>query len=460
MRDETSVFQGASDIETLLACGALRGSLAGFAQPGGPDLARRAQALDDWCALRAAHGLWQHARTLDGAPAPEARVREEGAAPATARHGINFVSTDYLSLAAHPAVREAGAKALRDGGPHSAGPAILLGNSHLSLALEAALAALLRFAHVALFPTAWDAACGTITALVQERDYVLIDEEAGAALQQGASAATRKVVAHRHLDTGQVREVLAAIRARDTANGILVVTEGLFAADADVPDLPLMQHLCREYGASLLVDVSHDLGAFGPAGTGSLGVQAMLGQADIVVGSLARACAANGGFVATGGRALKRQVQLFAGNWRCADALSPVAAACALEALRIAAGPEGDTLRVALLKNALALRAQLAEMGMRCLGLPAPIVPVWVGSDEVARLAGRTLARDGVFVDGAECAHAQPGAARLRLHVMAGHEAAQLRHGARLVGAAVAGAAAALGIEPACAPPGHGRRHR
>ena len=448
MNEETIVFEGAADLAALLACGALRDSLAGFAQPRGPDLVRRIQPLDDWCALRAAHGLWQHARALDGA----------------ATRGIDFAASDCLSLAAHPAVREAASDALLDAGPHSAGPASLLGNSHLSLALEAALGALLQFGHVTLFPAGWSAVFGAVTALVHARDYVLIDVAAGPALRQGAHAATPKVVAHRHLDTGHVREILAAIRARDTDNGILVVTEGLFGMDADVPDLPLMQHLCREYGATLLVDVARDLGAMGPGGSGSLGQQAMLGKADIVVGDFAQAFAANGGFVAGNSRALKRRLQLFAGP-SLSSALSPVAAACALAALRISASPDGDALRAALVRNALGLRAHLAETGMRCLGIPAPIVPVWIGSEPVARLAGRSLAREGVFVDVAECAgvHTGPpapnGEARLRLQVMAGHIPAQLRQGARAIGAAIAGAGAALGVEPGSLPPGHGRRH-
>lgn len=460
MHEETIIFRDADDVKALLACGALRGSVAGFAQPRGPDLMRRVEALDDWCAMRAAHGVWLQARALDGAPAPEAWVREEGAAPATAIRGLNFASSDYLSLAAHPAVREAASDALLDAGPHSAGAASLLGNSHLSLALEAALGALLRLEQITLFPSGWGAAFGAVTALVHAHDYVVIDELASAPLRQGASAATRKVVPHRHLDTGHVRELLAAIRARDTGNGILVVTEGLFGMDADVPDLPLMQHLCREYGATLLVDVAHDLGALGPGGTGTLGAQAMLGKADIVVGAFSKTFAANGGFVASASRAVKRQLQLFAGPHQFSNALSPVQAACVLEALRIVASAEGDALRAALLHNASSLRAHLAETGMRCLGVPAPIVPLWIGGEQVARLAGRTLARKGVFVDASEYPGVPPGAARLRLQVMAGHLPAQLRQGARAIGAAVAGAGAALGVEPGFPPPGHERRSR
>jgi len=453
VHQETQRFERADDIAQLQACGALRGNVAQFAQPRGPDLIRRTEALDAWCALRAAHGVWQYARAVDGAPGPEARVREEGAdalqAPAA---GINFASQDYLSLASHPAVREAARQTLSEAGPHSAGSAVLLGNSSVSLALERALGALLRCEHVTLFPTGWGAAFGLITALATPRDYVVIDQLAHASLRQGASAATRNVAPHRHLDTGHVRELLAAIRSRDPENGILVVTEGLFSMDSDVPDLPLMQHLCREYGATLLVDVAHDLGALGPGGTGSIGEQGMLGKIDLVMGAFSKTFASNGGFVACASHAVKRQLQLFAGPHLFSNALSPLQAATVLEALRIVAGGEGDMLRAGLLRNAVALRAQLAETGMRCLGLPSAIVPVWIGSEQVARLAGRTLARANVHVNAVEFPGVPLGAARLRLQVMAAHDADQLRRGARQVGAAVNGAGAALGVEPARGP--------
>nr|WP_229510850.1 MULTISPECIES: aminotransferase class I/II-fold pyridoxal phosphate-dependent enzyme [unclassified Massilia] len=434
------------------ACGALRGSVAQFAQPRGANLMRRTEALDSWCRLRAQHGVWQYARALDGAPGPESNLHEEGAPPDTATRGINFASQDYLSLAAHPAIREAAQAALDEAGPHSAGSAVLLGNNRLSLALEAALAGLVQMEHVTLFPTGWGAAFGVITALVNARDYVLVDQLAHASLRQGANAATRNVALHRHLDTGHVRELLAAIRARDTENGILVVTEGLFSMDADMPDLPLMQHLCREYNATLLVDVAHDLGALGPGGSGSLGLQSMLGKVDLVMGAFSKTFASNGGFVACASRAVKRQLQLFAGPHLFSNALSPVQAGCVLAALRIVTGAEGDALRAALLANALALRAGLAETGMRCLGVPSAIVPLWIGSEQVARLAGRTLAREGVFVNAVEYPGVPLGAARLRLQVMSGHRPGQLRQGARMIGAAVSGAGAALGVEPARQP--------
>ena len=430
MLNEPIPFDPAHDLDALAASGALGGNVALFRQPRGPDLMRRAAPLEEWCALRTRHGVWPYARTLEGAPGPQAIVEGDGLA---AQQGINFASQDYLSLAGHPDVIDAAMRVLAECGPHSAGSAILLGNSRYSGALEQDLGTLLRCQHVVLFPTGWGAAFGAVTALVHPGDHVLIDTLAHASLRQGAMAATRNVTAFRHLDCDHLRELLAGIRAVDAHGAILVITEGLFSMDADSPDLPLTQYLCREYGAALLVDVAHDLGAMGPGGSGVIGAQGMLGKIDIVMGAFSKTFAANGGFVACSERSVRRQLQMFAGPHMFSNALSPVQAATVLECLRIASSAEGDMLRADLMRNAVELRALLHEEGMRCLGAPSPILPLWLGSESATRIAGMLLAREQVFVNPMEFPGVPLGGARLRLQLMARHTPAQIRRAARLL---------------------------
>jgi 7-keto-8-aminopelargonate synthetase-like enzyme len=420
--------------EAMLAGGALAGSAAQFAQPRGADLLGRTAQVEAWHDARAAHGLWQYTRSLEGAPLPIASIRDEAGLGA---RGINFASQDYLSLASHPQVAEAAARALRDAGPHSAGSAVLLGNTRFSLELEAAIAGLVQLEHVALFPTGWGAAFGAITALVQAQDHIVIDQFAHASLRQGAAAATPNVAINRHLDVGHVRELLAAIRARDTANGILVVTEGLFSMDSDTPDLAALQDTCRELNATLLVDVAHDLGAMGPGGGGFIAQQGMLGKIDLVMGAFSKSFGSNGGFVASSSRAVKRHLQLFAGPHMFSNALSPVQSAVIRECIGIIASSEGDVLRADLLRNVDGLRALLAGEQLQCMGIPSPIVPVLIGSEKVSRLVGKLLFDQSVFVNQVEFPGVPVGASRLRLQLMSNHNMQQIKRAAPVIGLAV-----------------------
>ncbi|CAH0210526.1 4-hydroxy-2,2'-bipyrrole-5-methanol synthase PigH [Massilia sp. Bi118] len=431
----------ARQVDAMLGNGSLGGTAAQFAQPRGADLLRRTEPVEAWHKARSADGLWQYARSLDGAPHPIASIRDEGGNGA---RGINFASQDYLSLASHPQVSEAAARALRDAGPHSAGSAVLLGNTRTSLALEEAIAGLVATEHVALFPTGWGAAFGAITALVQAQDHIVIDQFAHASLRQGASAATPNVSINRHLDVGHVRELLGAIRARDTDHGILVVTEGLFSMDSDTPDLAALQALCHEYGATLLVDVAHDLGAMGPGGGGCIAQQGMLGRIDLVMGAFSKSFASNGGFVATASRSVKRHLQLYAGPHMFSNALSPVQSAVILECIQIIRSDEGDSLRADLMRNVDGLRAQLAGEGLHCMGIPSAIVPVLIGSEKVSRLTGKLLFEQSVFVNQVEFPGVPVGASRLRLQLMSNHNMQQIKRAAPIIGQTVARARDAI----------------
>jgi glycine C-acetyltransferase len=430
-----------AEIDAMLASGALAGTAAQYSQPRGADLLKRTEALEAWRATRSAHGVWQYSRSLEGAPHPIASIQDEVGIGA---RGINFASQDYLSLASHPAITEAAQRALHDAGPHSAGSAVLLGNTQISLALEQAIGALVQAEHVVLFPTGWGAAFGAITALVQAQDHIVIDQFAHASLRQGATAATPNVSVHRHLDVGHVRELLRAIRARDTEHAILVVTEGLFSMDSDSPDLAALQEVCHEYGATLLVDVAHDLGAMGPGGGGCIGLQGMLGKIDLVMGAFSKSFSSNGGFVASASRAVKRHLQMFAGPHMFSNALSPVQAAVILECTRIIRSDEGAALRADLMRNVELLRTLAGAQGLRCLGLPSAIVPVLIGSEKVSRLVGNLLFKQAVFVNQVEFPGVPIGASRLRLQLMANHNVQQVKRAAAVIGNAIQRARMAL----------------
>jgi 7-keto-8-aminopelargonate synthetase-like enzyme len=431
----------ARQVDAMLANGSLEGTAAQHAQPRGADLLLRTAGVEAWHKARSADGLWQYARSLEGAPYPIASIRDEAG---TGARGINFASQDYLSLASHPQVAEAAERALRDAGPHSAGSAVLLGNTRISLALEQAIAGLVQTEHVALFPTGWGAAFGAITALVQAQDHIVIDQFAHASLRQGANAATPNVTINRHLDVSHVRQLLGAIRARDTEHGIMVVTEGLFSMDSDTPDLAALQAMCHEFGATLLVDVAHDLGAMGPGGGGCIAQQGMLGKIDLVMGAFSKSFASNGGFVATASRSVKRHLQLFAGTHMFSNALSPVQSAVILECIQIMRSDEGDTLRADLMRNIEGLRALLEAEQLHCMGIPSPIVPVLIGSEKVSRLVGKLLFEQSVFVNQVEFPGVPVGASRLRLQLMSNHNMQQIKRAAPVIGQTVERARAAI----------------
>ena len=408
-------------------------SMAHFRNPSGADLIKRTERFYDFIQSRAEHGLWPYSRALEKAAGPQTAISD---ITKTTRDGINFASQDFLGLSQHPSVANAGIEAMRVFGPHSAGSAVLLGNTRLSLDLEQNLGALLGMEHVTLYPTGWAAGYGAIAAFVRPRDFIVMDYLCHACLQQGAAAATPQINHFIHSDAENLRDRLRSIRGKDARNGIMVITEGLFSMESDTPDLDALQSACREFGATLLVDVANDLGALGPGGGGALAVQGLLGKVDLVMGSFSKTFASNGGFLASHSPAAKQFAKYYSNPHMFSNALSPVQAAVVSEAIRIVRSAEGDQLRRRLLGSVCALRDAFAAQGVTCHGSPSPIVLVPFSDDRLARLASRRIAESGVFVDLVEYPAVPVEQARLRLQVMATHEPAQIEEAVRRIMAA------------------------
>jgi glycine C-acetyltransferase len=401
----------------------LTGSLREFRDPRGADLLGRVNDFYRWQDLRRRHGLWPYSKSTEEAPRPTCSAKDDAG---RGYRGVNFASQDYLSLASHPLIKEAAKAAIDEYGVHSAGSAAFLGNTRYSLALERMISTFLRQEHTVLYPTGWAAGYGVIRALIRPEDHVVIDGLAHNCLQDGAIAATRNIHLHGHLNLQSVRRHLNRIRARDKDNGILVITEGLFSMDSDTPDIAAMQDLCREYGATLLVDVAHDLGNIGEDGTGHIGLQNMLGKVDIVMGSFSKTFASNGGFVTCNSAAVREYLRYFGSSGTFSNALSPVQAATVLRAFEIVKSEEGRDLRASLMKNVLYLRAELKRLGMEVVGDPSAIVSAKVGDEALARLVSQKLPSLGVVANLVEFPAVAKGSARFRLQVMANHAKADI----------------------------------
>jgi 7-keto-8-aminopelargonate synthetase-like enzyme len=421
----------------------LTGSILDHHGVSGPDLLTRVDGFWEWVELRKDHEVWPYTRAHLTAPQRYCSVEDQRG---HSYAGVNFASQDYLSLASHEEVKAAATAAIRDFGVHSAGSSALLGGTTLSRQLERDLADFLQAEHIALFPTGWAAGFGTITGLVRRDDWVVLDRLAHACLQTGAAAATSKVSKFAHNDSMSLEQELTRIRASDAHNAILVVTEGLFSMDSDCPDVSKIVEICKNFGATLMVDVAHDLGAMGVDGTGVLGIQNMLGQVDLVMGSFSKTFASNGGFVACKKPAVIEYLRSYSSPQTFSNALSPVQAAVVCKALEIVRSEEGLRRRNQLMRNILVLRGALEREGLQVLGEPSPIVPVVGGNEGMLRVASRKLRKLGVHANLVEFPAVSRESARFRMQVMANHSIEDTEVAAKATAQAIAQARSEIEI--------------
>jgi 7-keto-8-aminopelargonate synthetase-like enzyme/DNA-binding response OmpR family regulator len=404
---------------------ALTGSMRDFRELHGKDLIARVNNFYEWQNLRKSCGLWPYSKSTEQAPLAVCAAKDDAGLRFS---GLNFATQDYLGLSSDPEIKQVAKAVVDEYGVHSAGSSALAGNTKYSLRLAETISEFLQLEHTVLYPTGWAAGYGVIKGLVRPTDHVVMDGLSHACLQEGAYSATSNVHLHGHLNLDSVRRHLKRIRAKDAENGILVVTESLFSMDSDSPDLRALQELCREYEATLLVDVAHDLGAMGQSGRGFIGMQGMTGQIDIVMGSFSKTFASNGGFVSCNSPAVKQYLKFYGCSATFSNALSPVQAATVTKAFEIVRSDRGHELRWLLLKRVVQMRDALAAIGLTVIGGPSAIVPVLVGAEALARMVSRRLPELEVIANLVEYPAVAKGNARFRLQMMPTHSAENVKN--------------------------------
>ena len=192
--------------------------------------------------------------------------------------------------------------------------------------------------------------------------------------------------------------------------------------DSDTPDLAALQALCREFGATLVVDVAHDLGNLGPTAAGIIGAQGMTRQHRHRHGQLLQDVRVERRLRRRRERSVKEYLRYYSSPSTFSNAMSPAQRGDRQEGLRNRPPrTKASALRSKLMDNINMLRGLLRGCGHETYGDPSAIVCVKMGSEALARLAGRRLPSLGLLANIVEFPAVPKGQARFRLQVMASH---------------------------------------
>jgi glycine C-acetyltransferase len=360
-------------------------------------------------ALRAA-GTYKALRYLDSPMAPAVDMEGRGRI-------LVFSSNNYLGLADHPAVIQAGIDGLQRWGAGTASVRFICGTFTIHRMLEEALAEFVGCPAALSYVSCWNANEGLIPTLVGPEDAIFSDELNHASIIDACRLARRtpRLVYH-HRDVGDLKRQLEEHTA---ARRKLVVTDGVFSMEGDVAPLADLVEVCRAKGAILIVDDSHGTGVLGDHGRGTAEHCGVVGEVDVITSTLGKALGgAAGGFVAASREIVdylvqRSRPQLFS------NALPPTVAASALAALTVL---KNEPERVKRLHARVGkLRALLTERGFSLLESPTAIIPIIVGDTAKAIAMSDALLRRGIFVTGFGFPVVPEGTARLRIQVSAAH---------------------------------------
>jgi glycine C-acetyltransferase len=365
-------------------------------------------------ALRTA-GTFKHFNVLESPQGPVVEMAGRGEV-------VVLSSNNYLGLANHPEVVTAARAALERYGAGTASVRFICGTFAPHLELEQALARFSGTAAALTYVSCWNANEALIPTLADETSVVLSDELNHASIIDAIrlSKPERKV-RYRHADMAELRAALESCRPEQRK---LIVTDGVFSMEGDLAPLPDIIELARAHDAVVIVDDSHGVGVLGRTGRGVIEHYGVVGEVDIVTGTLGKALGgAAGGYVAASENvcellAQRSRPQLFS------NALPPSVAAGALAALRVLeAHPE---LVERLHGNVRTFRAGLRELGFEPLEGEGAIIPVIVGETARAIELSGELLEHGVFVTGFGFPVVPEGTARVRVQLSAAHESEHL----------------------------------
>ena len=328
---------------------------------------------------------------------------------------IVLCSNNYLGLADHPEVIEAGHQGLRDYGAGTASVRFICGTLGAHCRIEKTIARFSLTEAALTYVSAWNANEALIPTAAAPEDVLISDELNHASiidamrLMRGAEKAIYK--------HGDVDELEAKLKQFANKQVRWVVTDGVFSMEGAVAKLPQILELCKRHEAMLIVDDSHGHGVLGNEGRGAADYFGLLGQIDVITGTLGKALGgAAGGFVAARQNVIDLLIQrsrpsLFS------NALPATVAFSANKAIEIV---EREPQRVKKLHdNVKSVRDGLRSRGFDAQDSPSAIIPIMIGDTADAIRKSQRLLELGVWVVAFGYPVVPQGKARLRVQVSA-----------------------------------------
>ena len=403
---------------------------------------------------------WTEYRTLrarldtmadHGIPSPFFQVHEGitgSEALIGGRRLINFANYNYLGLAGDADVTRAAQAALARWGTSVSASRVVSGERPVHRELEREIARFVGTEDAIVYIGGVTANVSTISHLLGPEDVVLCDALLHNSAMMGAEFSGARRLVFPHNDWAALDGMLGRVRAQHRR--ALVVIEGVYSADGDIPDLARFVEVKTRHHAMLMVDEAHSLGVLGATGRGIVEHAGLPGQpVDILMGTLSKSLASCGGYIA-GSAALVEYLKYTSPGFVFSVGMTPSNAAAALAALHKL---EAEPARVTRLRERAELFLTLCREAGFNTGASAgtPVIPVIVGESLRAAQLSALLFQAGINVQPMVAPSVPDDQARVRFFVAATHTEDELRTAVHAVERALRSMTVSVG--PASAEP-------
>ena len=354
-----------------------------------------------------AKGVYPYFREIEGKQGTEVEMG--------GHHVLMFGSNAYTGLPGDERVIEAGVQALRKYGSGCAGSRFLNGTLDLHTQLERELATFVGKDEALCFSTGFTVNSGVIPCLTGRQDYIICDDRDHASIVDGRRLSMSTCLKYKHNDMEDLENQLKKCRPESIK---LIVVDGVFSMEGDLPDLPKIVELKHKYNATIMVDEAHGIGVFGRNGRGVCDHFGLTHEVDLIMGTFSKSLASIGGFIAADSTIIN-WLRHNARTYIFSASNTPAATASALEALHILQ-QEPERIEALWDVTRYALK-RFREEGFEIGETESPIIPLYVRDPEKTFVATARAFEEGVFINPVIPPACAPQDTLVRVALMATH---------------------------------------
>ena len=334
---------------------------------------------------------------------------------------INLCSNNYLGLSSHPLVLEAAKETIDSHGFGLSSVRFICGTQDIHKKLENKISNFLGTEDTILYAAAFDANGGVFEPLFGPEDAIISDQLNHASIIDGIRLCKAQRHRYKHNDMSDLEEKL-----KETSNcrSRIIVTDGVFSMDGTIAQLDKIVELAKKYKSLILIDECHSSGFMGEKGRGVHELKQVMGDIDIITGTLGKALGgASGGF--TSGR--KEIIDILRQKSRpylFSNTLAPSIVGASLKVFEIL--EKDNSLIKKLHENTIYFREEMTKIGFDIVKGTHPIVPIMLYDAVKAKEMSEELLKRGIYVIGFYFPVVPKDKARIRVQLSAGHSREQL----------------------------------
>ena len=331
---------------------------------------------------------------------------------------LNFCANNYLGLSSHPRVVKAAKDTLDSHGFGMSSVRFICGTQDIHKELEQRIADFNQTEDTILYAAAFDANGGVFEPLLNQQDAIISDSLNHASIIDGVRLCKAKRYRYANNDMEDLEKQLVQAN-NDGAKNKIVVTDGVFSMDGCVAQLDKIVALCKKYDALVMVDECHAAGFLGATGRGTPEACGVMGEVDIITGTLGKALGGAMGGYTTGKKEIIDMLRQKSRPYLFSNSLAPAIVGASNEVFKLL--DETTSLRDQLEYNVNYFKEGLKSIGLDYKDGESAIVPIMLYDAKLSQEMANKLLQEGIYVIGFFYPVVPKEQARIRVQLSAAH---------------------------------------